>query len=196
MSVYAAAITLFLVMDPLGNIPIFLSVLRDVPEERRRAIIVREMLIALVVLAVFLFFGRYILAGLQISEESLRIGGGTVLFLIALRMIFPPRPSYDGDLPEAEPLVVPLAVPLVAGPSAMATVVLFATQHPDRLPEWFISLGVAWIASAVVLTGADGLRKRLGNRGIAALERLMGMILITLSVEMLLDGIAQFAEKL
>lgn len=196
MSVYSAAITLFLVLDPLGNIPVFLSVLGNVDPKRRRGIIIREMVIALGILAGFLFFGKYILRGMHISQPALSIGGGIVLFLIALRMIFPRRSGGDGggesDRQEDEPLIVPLAIPLIAGPSAMATLILFATQHPDRLAEWMIALVAAWLASALVLTSADALRRALGRRGLAALERLMGMILTTMAVQMLLSGIEMF----
>ena len=197
MSIYAAAITLFLVLDPLGNIPVFLGVLGHVEPGRRKAIILREMIIALVILSVFLFFGKYILQGMSISQPALSMGGGTVLFLIAIRMIFPRRQAAgDSGEDEDEPLIVPLAVPLIAGPSAMATLILFSTQYPDRLMDWLIALVVAWLAASLVLVSADFLRRALGRRGLAAMERLMGMILITLSVQMLLSGIEMFVADL
>ena len=197
MSVYSAAVTLFLVLDPLGNIPVFLGVLSNVDPHRRRAIILREMVIALVILSAFLFFGKYILRGMNISQPALSIGGGIVLFLIAIRMIFPRRQAAgDSGDGEDEPLIVPLAVPLIAGPSAMATLILFSTQHPDRLMDWLIALVVAWLAASLVLVSADFLRRALGRRGLAAMERLMGMILITLSVQMLLSGIEMFIAGL
>ncbi len=198
MTLVGAAITLFLVMDPLGNIPIFLTLLESMEPRRRIAVIAREMIIALVILTGFLFFGSYILAGLQISEPALSIGGGVILFLIALRMIFPSqeantaREAQSDTEPGQEPLLVPLAVPLVAGPSAMAMVILFSTQFPDHLLRWFASLLIAWTASSAILLSAEALRKYLGRRVIKAIERLMGMILTTLSVEMLLDGIRAF----
>jgi multiple antibiotic resistance protein len=193
MTIYTAAITLFLVMDPLGNIPIFLSLLEGMEPRRRRHIIMREMLIALGVLTVFLFLGKYILAGLNVSEPALSIGGGVVLFLIALRMIFPgTEPGGAVPIPDQEPLLVPLAVPLVAGPSAMAMVILFATQYPGRVMTWFLALLIAWFASAIILLSAELLRRYLGRRVITAVERLMGMILITVAIEMLLGGIQTF----
>ncbi|MFP4151578.1 MAG: YhgN family NAAT transporter [Alkalispirochaeta sp.] len=198
MSVYSAAITLFLVLDPLGNIPVFLSVLEHVDPARRRKIIIREMVIALGILAAFLLFGKFILRGMHISQPALSIGGGIVLFLIAIRMIFPRRGGESGsDAGDSddEPLIVPLAIPLVAGPSAMATLILLATQYPDRTGEWMIALVVAWFASALVLTSADLLRRALGRRGLAALERLMGMILTTMAVQMLLSGIELFVAQ-
>lgn len=198
MTITTAAITLFLVMDPLGNIPVFLAILEEIEPRRRLPIIVREMLMALGILVIFLFFGRYILTGLNISEPALRIGGGVVLFLIALRMIFPRRDSSTGSgaraeyVPGEEPLLVPLAVPLIAGPSAMAMVILFSTQYPDRGVDWLVALLIAWFASSLILLSAEALRKYLGRSVIRAVERLMGMILITLAVEMLLGGIESY----
>lgn len=211
MSIYAAAITLFLVMDPLGNIPVFLGLLGSVDPARRRIVIVREMLIALVILAAFLFFGRYIMQGMYISQPALSIGGGVVLFLIALRMIFPNRQasvpaagtptagaSPNGASAEhgEEPLIVPMAIPLIAGPSSMATLILFSTQQPDRIGDWLIALVVAWMVAAVILLSAETLRRVLGRRGLAAMERLMGMILTTMAVQMLLSGIEMFVATL
>lgn len=201
MTLTSAAITLFLVMDPLGNIPIFLSLLEEIEPRRRLRVIVREMLIALGILIAFLFFGRYFLAALHISEPALSIGGGVVLFLIALRMIFPRTESsteHDAradHVPGQEPLLVPLAVPLVAGPSAMAMVILFATQYPGRLLSWLVALLIAWFASSVILLSAEALRKYLGRRVIKAVERLMGMILTTLAVEMFLSGLESYLGR-
>lgn len=180
-------------MDPLGNMPIFVSVLQEVDFRRRKLIIIREMLIALVILTLFLFFGQYILAGMHISESALRISGGIILFLIAIRMIFPR--TNDSTKPEVrgeEPFIVPLAVPLVAGPSAMTTVILFATQEPGRMGTWVIALAIAWFASSLILFFADVLHRVLGRRLVAALERLMGMILTTMAIEMLLTGLHGF----
>ena len=118
MDLLSATLTLILIMDPLGNIPMFLSILNKIPDEnRRRKILIRELLLALLVLLIFLFLGRHLLQWLNLQPQSLRIGGGIVLFLIALKMIFPP-PSGGimGQFPEGEPLLVPLAVPLLAGP--------------------------------------------------------------------------------
>lgn len=197
MTLLSAAITITLVMDPLGNIPMFISVLHHVDESRRKKIIFREMVFALAILMLFLHFGSYIMAALQISEVSLRISGGIVLFLIALRMIFPSsKASVTGDLPDHEPMIVPLAMPLVAGPSAIATVLLLATQDPARMVSWTLALVAAWVVTFVVLLTADVLRRRLGTRVLGALERLMGMILVTLSIEMLMNGIAEFAGSL
>ena len=195
MSVFAAAVTLFLVMDPIGNIPMFLSLLRQVDEARRKRVILREVLIAFAVLALFLFFGKYVLSALHITEPALGIAGGVVLFLIAVRMVFPWGRDQNVEAPVGEPLVVPLAIPLIAGPSAMATVILLSNQAPGRIWMWFLALAIATAAALVVLLSAEILRRRLGSRFLVAIERLMGMILATLSVQMLLNGIREYVQS-
>lgn len=182
-----------MILDPFGNIPIFLSQLRALSPERRRIVIFREMLIALGVLALFLVSGKAILAGLNLSQSALEVSGGVILFLIALRMIFPPEPHLsDAPDPDSEPLIVPLAIPMVAGPSAMAYVILISSQYPDRRLEWLVALVGAWSVVAVVLLLADRLSRLLGNRVLTAIERLMGMILTTLAVQMLLSGMKTY----
>ncbi|MDO9476047.1 MAG: YhgN family NAAT transporter [Pseudohongiella sp.] len=189
METFAAAVTLFLIMDPLGNIPIFLSVLSRVVPERRRRILIRELLIALALMLLFLFAGPGILKLLGLSREAISIGGGLVLMIIAIRMIFPSRGGVMGDDDaEGEPLIVPLAMPLIAGPSVLATLVLLAETGPDRSGDWLLALMGAWGVTAVILLSSQKLYKVLGARGLKAIERLMGMILVTVSVQMLLNG--------
>jgi len=195
VTIYSAAVLLFLVMDPLGNIPVFLSVLKDVDTRRRKWIILRESFIALIVLALFLFFGHNILSVLQISEPSLSIAGGVILFIIALKMIFPQPEGIFGTTADREPLIVPLAIPLIAGPSTLATVLLLSTKDINRMLEWFIALLCAWLVSTLILFSSGVLRRVLRRRGLAATERLMGMILTTVSVQMLLTGIEEFIKK-
>ncbi len=182
-------------MDPFGNIPVFLSVLKDFSGRRRRIIIFREMVIAFIVLVLFLFFGKYILAGMNISEPALAIAGGVILFFIAIRMIFPIA-ARGPRTPAEEPIIVPLAVPLVAGPSSMATIILFSTGNAAQLPLLFAALSIAWGVSLVVLFFSDALHRVIGSRGLNALERLMGMILTTMAVQMLLDGIQKFIRHM
>ena len=194
MTIYSAAIMLFLVMDPFGNIPIFLSVLSHVNPGQRGKIIVRELLIALIFLIFFLFFGKYILAGMHITEPALGIAGGTILFLIAIKMIFPAANSsfMNEEDSQDDPLIVPLAVPMVAGPSSMAMVILLSTQYPDQLLTWFGALLIAWSVGFVILILSEKLSKIVGRRTLKAIERLMGMILTTMAVQMLLTGIKTF----
>jgi multiple antibiotic resistance protein len=196
LTTLSAGILLFLIMDPLGNIPLFLGQLRQVVPERRRRVLVRELIIALAVLLVFLFGGRYVLAALQLRQESVSIAGGIVLFLIGVKMIFPPR---DGDMfgaaPGGEPFIVPMAVPGVAGPSAMAALMLMTNSHPGRTADWGLALFCAWLATALILLSSTVLFRVLGNSVLTAFERLMGMLLVALSVQMFLDGIVVYVGK-
>jgi multiple antibiotic resistance protein len=195
VSLLSAAVLLFFVMDPLGNVPLFLTALKDVPAARQRLVIVRELLIALVVLILFLFLGRFVLGVLHVSPQALTIAGGVILMLIALRMIFPsPETSLKEQVHE-EPFVVPLAIPYTAGPSTMATELLFMSREPERWPVWLGAVCIAWLASAIILYFSGNLRRVLGERGLTAIERLMGMLLVTVSVEMLLSGISQYLAR-
>src|SRR6056297_614615 len=194
MDLIGAFVLLFVVMDPLGNIPIFISVLETVPEKRRYKVLARELLLALVILFAFLFGGQYLLAALHLSQYSISVAGGIILFLIALKMIFPVQRQMREDEPEEdeEPFLVPLAIPMVAGPSAMAILLLLATRHPDRLGLWSLALFLAWAATAIILAAAPLIKKVLGKRGLIATERLMGMLLVAISVQMFLEGVTEF----
>ena len=192
MSTLSAGILLFLIMDPLGNIPLFLSLLKNVAPERRRLVLIRELLIALFVLFVFLFSGKYLLNALQLKPESVSIAGGIVLFLIGIRMIFPSRDGIFGGDIEAEPFIVPMAIPAVAGPSTMAAVMLLANSNPGRTVDWSIALFLAWLATSVLLVSSTYLYRWLGASVLVALERLMGMLLVALSVQMFLDGVVAY----
>jgi multiple antibiotic resistance protein len=192
MSLLSAAVLLFFVMDPLGNVPLFLSALRNVDPSRYRFVIIRELLIALAILVAFLFTGRYLLELLRVSGAALTAGGGIILLLIALRMIFPTRDRSLREEVAGEPFVVPLAVPYTAGPSMFATELLFMSSEPHRWPVWLGAVALAWLASAVILYSASGLRRLLGDRGLTAIERLMGMLLVIVAVEMLMKGIAEY----
>ena len=196
MSTLSAGILLFLIMDPLGNIPLFLSLLKNVVPERRRLVLIRELLIALVVLFFFLFSGKYLLSALQLKAESVSIAGGIVLFLIGIRMIFPsPDGVFGGDV-EAEPFIVPMAIPAVAGPSTMAAVMLLANGNPGRTVDWSIALFLAWLATSVLLVSSTYLYRWLGASVLVALERLMGMLLVALSVQMFLDGTVAYLRHI
>ena len=192
MTVASAALLLFLILDPLGNVPVFLSLLRGLPPRRQRIVLARELLIALGVLMMFLWGGKYALELMHLRQESVSIAGGIVLFLIGIRMIFPPPEGLMGELPDGEPFIVPMAIPLVAGPSGMAAVMLMGSQEPGRMAEWSLALLLAWAATAAILFSATLLYKRLGHRVLIAVERLMGMLLVAISVQMLLDGIAAY----
>jgi MarC family membrane protein len=196
LTTLSAGILLFLIMDPLGNIPLFLAQLRNVAPHRRRRVLVRELLIALVVLFVFLLGGDYVLRALQLRAESVSIAGGIVLFLIGVKMIFPPREgSMFGPAPAGEPFIVPMAIPGVAGPSAMAALLLMTNSAPGRTADWSLALFAAWLATALILLASTSLFRWLGESVLTALERLMGMLLVALSVQMFLDGIVAYLGR-
>jgi len=192
MKIFFNAITLLLVMDPLGNVPPFLAVLKHVQPERRRQVLMREILIAYAVLLVFLFFGKYLLQLLSLQEETISIAGGIVLFLIALRMVFPTdRPVADALA--GEPFLVPLAIPFIAGPSTLASLLLLQSSSNNALQLW-ASLTLAWAITAVILLSSTILYRLLKERGVIAIERLMGMLLVMLAVQMFINGVARFMK--
>src|SRR5262245_56891505 len=196
MTIASAAILFFLVMDPLGNIPFFLSALKPVEPARRTRVVLRELLIAYAVMTAALFLGKPLLDLLQISEPALTIAGGVILFLIALRMVFP---SPDRPLQEdarGEPFIVPLAIPYVAGPSLLATELLLISRDPGRWPEWLAALTLAWAATAVIVSLGSLLSAYLGEKGLVALERLSGMVLVAVAVQMFLTGVEHYLVQL
>jgi small neutral amino acid transporter SnatA (MarC family) len=192
LNALSAGILLFLIMDPLGNIPLFLSLLKNVAPRRRRWVLVRELLIALCVLFAFLLGGGFILRVLQLKQESVSIAGGLVLFLIGVRMIFPPKEGLFGETGGGEPFIVPMAIPSVAGPSTMAALLLLANQQPGRLGAWSLALFAAWLGTAAILLSSTYLFRWLGEQVLTALERLMGMLLVALSVQMFLGGVVAY----
>lgn len=192
----SAAVTLFLVMDPLGNVPIFNAVLSKLEPARRTRVVARELLIALVILAAFLLVGDRLLAFLGLTQSSLNIAGGVLLFIISLRMIFPMRRESGEDPHTDDPFIVPLAVPLVAGPSTIAVLLLLSSNDPGRLGEWALALLFAWLGAALLLLSSPKILSVIGERGSRALERLMGMILVILATQMLLNGVRDFVESL
>jgi MarC family membrane protein len=188
-SFLSAFILLLLVLDPLGSLPVFIPLMREVAPERRKRVAVREVLIAFSVLFAFMFFGDVFLRVMRLSERSLEVAGGVILLMVAIRMIF----SHEGGVygtPEAkEPFIFPLAVPLLAGPSAMATVLLLASRQPDKLMSWVGALCCAMAVSGAVLLLCERIRKLLGDSVVSALEKLMGLVLTAIAVEMILAGL-------
>jgi MarC family membrane protein len=191
----SATILLLLITDPIGNIPVFANALKHVSPERRPQVILREILIAFGLLLTFMFVGEGFLRVMNLSELSLQIGGGVILFLIALRMVFPSQGVEIDDV-VTEPLIVPLAIPAIAGPSALATVLLLVSQQPDKRMEWIGALCVTMIISAIVLVSAERILRVIGNRLVVAVERLMGLVLVSVAIEMMLRGAKTFALQL
>lgn len=191
VDILAASVTLFFVMDPIGNIPIFHSILKDVPPKPRIKIIFRELIIALGILLIFLFLGTQILGFLGLTEPVLNVAGGIILFVIAIRMVFAMK-TLGVDEDETDPFIVPLAMPMVAGPSTITILMVQATSQPARKFEWLLALLLAWIMTTAILVASPFILKVLGQRGVRAMERLMGMLLILIAVQMLLDGVAEY----
>ena len=189
MDVYAAVITLLLIMDPVGNIPPFLSILKTVPAERRRIVLMREILFAYGVLLVFFFLGNYVVRFLRLDQETISIAGGIVLFLIALRMIFPREGTVVGDPLEGEPFLVPLAIPLFAGPSTLAALLLLQRTFPGDSTSLLIAITIAWAIGGTILLSSTFFYRLLRERGLIAIERLMGMVLVMVAVQMLVNGL-------
>ena len=191
----SATILLLLIMDPLGNLPIFMSVLKHLEPKRRRVVLIREMLIALIIMLLFLFTGERILAFLNLRTETVSISGGVILFLIAIKMIFPSAGSSSSGLPAGEePFLVPLAIPLVAGPSLLATLMLLSHQYPHQMSHLVGALLIAWGVTVGILLMSGLFLRLLGDKGVNALERLMGLILIMLATQMFLDGIRAYLK--
>lgn len=189
----SSAFTFLIVMDPLGNVPLFLSALRRTDPARVQWVILRECLIALTVMVTFLFAGGALLDLLHVEDAALKAAGGVILLLIAVRMVFPtPERTIKVEATHDEPFIVPLAVPYVAGPSLLAVIVVLVSQTPGDWP-WFLGgLVIAWVLTTVVLYFSGFLQRVLGRRALEAVERLMGMILVILGVQMTFEGIKEF----
>ncbi len=191
-SFLSAFILLLLVLDPLGSLPVFIPIMRAVPPERRRWVAAREVVIAFLVLFTFMFLGDAFLRLMRLSERSLEVAGGVILLMVAIRMIFSHADGVYGTPEDKEPLIFPLAVPLLAGPSAMATVLLLASRQPDQLMSWVGALSAAMAVSAVVLLLCDHIRRWVGDSVVSATEKLMGLVLTAIAVEMILAGLKRY----
>ena len=188
----SATVLLLLITDPFGNIPIFANALKQVPPQRRAWVILRENFIAFGLLLSFMFVGEGFLRLMGLRDTSLQMAGGVVLFLIALRMIFPPPAGHEPEL-QGEPLIVPLAIPSIAGPSALATVILLVSRAPQRRLEWIGALALTITIGAIVLLLAERIQRLLGERFVIAMERLMGLILVAVAVEMMVRAFQSLA---
>lgn len=196
LTLISATILLLVVLDPIGNVPIYLSVVEKLDPKRRVKVIARECFIAYLILILFAVGGNRVMALMHLSNSALGISGGIVLFIIAIRMIFRHPEGVFGDAMDGEPLIFPLAVPLFAGPSAIAVVLLMTTNAPSQLPTWILAITIAASISTVVLSLSSQLNKIIGKRGMRAMETLLGLILTAIAVQMLLDGIAVYLEHI
>lgn len=195
MKMFSMAFALFLLMDSIGNVPIFLAILKDICPSRQRTIIMRELVIALAIIIVFHFIGNALLGFLSVKTPTLLVSGGIILFLISIKMIFPEKKDPKAEpSQDEEPFIVPLAVPLVAGPAVLAAVMLYSGQTTDSGWVTFGAIVLAWAASTVVLLSSSLWKRLLGSRGLMACERLMGLILTLIAVQMFLEGVAMFMK--
>jgi MarC family membrane protein len=188
----SALILLLLVLDPLGSLPIFIPVMRQVAPERRAWVALREVGIAFAVLFVFMFVGEGFLRVMRLSERSLEVAGGVILLMVAIRMIFGGGGGAYGVAEGKEPLIFPLAVPLLAGPSAMATVLLLASRQPEHMASWIGALACAMAVSLLVLLLCNQIRRWVGDSVVSATEKLMGLVLTAIAVEMILAGLKRY----
>ncbi|QCI23412.1 YhgN family NAAT transporter [Buchnera aphidicola] len=191
----SSTILLILIMDPLGNLPIFMSILKNLKPNRRRIVLLREMIVALLIMLLFLFAGENILVFLNLKTETVSISGGIILFLIAIKMIFPSY-KYEKNTKKTreEPFLVPLAIPLVAGPSLLATLILLSHEYLNKIVYLTGSLLIAWTCTVIILLSSNMFLRLFGSKGVDALERLMGLILIMLSTQMFLDGVKSWFQ--
>lgn len=192
ISLLSITVVLFLIMDPVGNIGAYLNLMRDVPPEKQKKILVREMGIALIAMLLFNYIGEYIFNILEISETTVRLSSGVILFLIAIKILFPSIDGLRNNLPTGEPFIVPLAIPLIAGPSLLATIMLYAHMESSQ-PVMLMAIFIATLGSFLVLLAAPKLKRLLGTNGLLALEKLMGMVLVLLAVQRFADGLQQFS---
>lgn len=195
-SILSSALVLLFVIDPFGNVPIILSVLKDVPKEKKRRIIIRELLAGLTILFVFLFFGQQFLNIFGLQTEAVTIAGGVILFVIGIKLIFPPQGGQSIYGSEGEPFIVPIAVPMIAGPSALATLLVMAQTSPLDMLGLSLSVLLAWFITLVILLCAPFLLKLLKDKGLQALERLMGMLLLIMAVQMFINGLMSLLKTM
>ena len=195
MDFFSIFITLFLIMDPFGNIPVFLSILDKVDPKRRRKILIRELFFALIIIIITALAGKHIISFLGLRQESISIAGGIILFLISIKMIFPYQIFKMEEDADTEPFIVPLAIPLIVGPSLLAVMLLFSSSLAGNLTTLIMAGSSAWLVTFIILLSSTFLVKYLTKKGLVAAERLMGMILVVLSVQLFLDGISRYLNQ-
>ena len=191
MSLFNVTLVLFLIMDSIGNLSVYLSMVEKLDKARQYRIIFREMLIALGVMLFFNYLGEYLFGFLGLSETTVRLSSGVILFLIAVKILFTASDSPRSNLPKGEPFIFPLAIPLIAGPALMATIMLYAHLEPLQ-SVMIIAILIAWFFSVLVFLFAAPIKRLLGANGLMACERLIGMILVLVAVQRFLEGILLF----
>lgn len=193
LSLFSITVVLFIIMDPIGNIPSYLTLVKDVDPARKRFVLIREMLIALAFMVAFNFIGEYIFSVLELSDTAVQLSSGLILFLTAIKILFPAANSFRRNLPQGEPFIIPLAVPLIAGPSLLATIMLYARMETS-VPLMLGSIFIAWSLALVILLIAPLFKRYLGDNGLMACERLLAMVLVMLAIQRFMEGIQTFVE--
>lgn len=195
MSVFAIALTYFLVANPIGMSPTILSLVKDFSFDRQKQIIFREGIISLIIALFFQFFGELFLGALRISSYALSLTGAIVLFNLALQMIFHKPDDPNTIKVKQEPFIVPIAIPLISGPGLMTMIMINSRAAEDNLMST-MAVVIAWVGVLAVLMAAPYLQKLIGKRGLAALEQVMGMVLGLISMQMFVSGSKMFVDTL
>ena len=195
-SFWGGLMLMLLMADPVGNIPLTLACLKTVPNQRRLWVLARECVIAGGILILAMFFGRQFTQMLGLSDAALSIGGAVIVMLMAIRMVFPSKEGIFGETPGGEPMIVPLAVPAIAGPSTIATIIMLAAAQPGRLLEWGAVIVVTMVVCFAVLGSAEWLQRRLGDKVTMAIERLTGLILAMMATQMFLGGLDSYLRHI
>ena len=193
-TILSAVITLILVMDPFGNIPLFITALKKVAPERRKKVLLRELFIALLIMLAFLFAGTKVLYWFGIEPYSMSIAGGIILFIISVKLVFNSslEEEQKNNPKEEEPFVVPLAIPLIAGPASLSMILILSAGPLSKAFLILLAILIASAFNAAVLLLSFPISNLLGKRGLIAVERLTGMLLILMSVNMVMSGIKDF----
>lgn len=194
MSLLAITLVLFIIMDPVGNIASYLHMVKNLTPQKQRYVLVREMLIALCAMIAVYFLAEFIFKYVEVTETTARLASGAILFIIAIKILFPASNSLRANLPQEEPFVVPLAIPLIAGPALMATILLYANLD-HNLWHMLAAIVIAWVAALIVLLSGPLLYRILGNNGLGACEKLIGMVLVMLAIQRFMEGVYLFASS-
>ena len=189
---FSVTLTLFFVIDALGQIPTYLDLLKPFDAKKQKKIAIRELLIALVIMLVFHYFGQGLLTLLHVSKTTVQVAGGIILFLISIRLIFSDEERTKWK--EQEPFIVPIATPIIAGPSVLAAIMIFAQNNPSD----FVICGaviLAWFLSATLFLFAKPIHKIVKDQGLNAAQRLMGLIVALIAVQLFLEGIIGLLQR-
>lgn len=196
MSLFSISLILFLIIDPIGNVSIYHNLLEGYSKKQRLWVVMREMLFALVAMMIFYLLGEYVLSFLSITPTALQLSSGVILLIAAIKILFPGMGEFRAIYrSHKEPYIIPLAIPLVAGPSLLATIMLFS-QFEGVSFYILPAILFAWLASLLILLNAPVIHRAIGDNGLGAAERVMGMVLVLLAIQRFLEGMNLFIASL